>query len=73
MDTEGQQLMPHERDPRMGIDADAVLRVGEILLSAGTDVYRVIRAMKRTARSLGFDRFDASITMSSIRLSLIHI
>ena len=52
MDTEGQELMPHERDPRMGIDADAVLRVGEILLSAGTDVYRVIRAMKRTARSL---------------------
>lgn len=69
MDSEDQHLMSHERDPRMGIDADAVLRVGEILLSAGTDVYRVIRAMKRTARSLGFDRFDASITMSSIRFT----
>ena len=69
MNTDGQQMTSHERDPHIGVDADAVLRVGELLLSAGTGAYRVIRAMKRTARSLGFDRFDASVTMTSIRFT----
>ena len=50
----------------MAADADAVVRVGELMLAAGTGSYRVIRGMKRTARSLGFDRFDASISLNSI-------
>lgn len=58
-----------ERSPAMGRDADAVLRVGRLLLGAGTDAYRVVRAMKRCARSLGFDQFDASISLTSIRFT----
>lgn len=54
----------------LGKDADTILRVGKLLLQGGTDVYRVIRAMKRTARSLGFDAFDASVSLTSIRFTV---
>lgn len=51
---------------RMGVEADAVLRLGMLLMGAGTGGYRVIRAMKRVARALGFDRLDASIAVTTI-------
>lgn len=38
---------------RMGIEADAVVRLGMLLMGAGTSGYRVMRAMKRAARALG--------------------
>lgn len=38
-------------------------------LSAGTGGYRVIRAMKRSARALGFDRLDAVIAVNSITVT----
>lgn len=51
---------------RMGVEADAVLRLGMLLMGAGTGGYRVIRGMKRAARALGFDRLDASIAVTTI-------
>ena len=39
----------------MGVEADVVLRVGMLLMGAGTSGYRVLRGMKRSARALGFD------------------
>ena len=41
---------------RMGYEADVVLRLGMMLMGAGTSGYRVLRGMKRAARALGFDR-----------------
>ena len=50
----------------MGVEADAVLRLGLLMVAAGTGGYRVIRAMKRAARALGFDRLDAEISITSV-------
>lgn len=55
-----------ESDRRMGEETDAVLRLGAMIMAAGTSGYRVIRAMKRAARSLGFDRVDAVISVNTI-------
>lgn len=64
---------PHAPDPathhRLGLSADAVLRLGLMHLAAGTGGYRVIRAMKRSARALGFDRLDAVIAVDSITVT----
>ncbi len=70
---------PHTPDPhtralldmvedqrKMGEEADAVLRLGAMLMAAGTGGYRVIRAMKRAARALGFDRVDAVVSVNDI-------
>ena len=53
----------------MGEDADAVLRLGAMIMAAGTSGYRVIRAMKRAARALGFDRVEAVISVNNITCS----
>ena len=69
---------------RMGIEADAVVRLGMLLMGAGTSGYRVMRAMKRAARALGFDKLDLVVGIVQITstfhrgntfrtLSLIHI
>lgn len=51
---------------RMGEQADAALRLGTMLMEAGTGGYRIIRAMKRAARAMGFDRVDAVISVNNI-------
>lgn len=53
----------------LGLAADAVLRLGLMHVAAGTGGYRVIRAMKRSARALGFDRLDAVIAVDSITVT----
>lgn len=50
----------------MGVEADAVLSLGLLMVAAGTGGYRVIRAMKRAARAMGFDRLDAEISITSV-------
>lgn len=50
----------------LGLAADAVLRLGMLLMGAGTSGYRVIRGMKRAARALGFDRLDVVVSVTSI-------
>lgn len=51
---------------RMGYEADVVLRLGMMLMGAGTSGYRVLRGMKRAARALGFDRLDADVGVTQI-------
>ncbi|HAT1170069.1 TPA: threonine/serine exporter family protein [Corynebacterium striatum] len=51
---------------RMGIEADVILRLGMLLMGAGTSGYRVLRGMKRAARALGFDRLDANVGVTQI-------
>ena len=58
-----------EAEHQMGEDADAVLRLGAMIMAAGTGGYRVIRAMKRAARALGFDRVEAVISVNNITCS----
>lgn len=50
----------------MGVAADAVLRLGMMLMAAGSSGYRVIRGMKRTARAMGFDDLDAVVGVTQI-------
>ncbi|MDO5032240.1 threonine/serine exporter ThrE family protein [Corynebacterium sp.] len=50
----------------MGYEADVVLRLGMMLMGAGTSGYRVLRGMKRAARALGFDRLDANVGVTQI-------
>ena len=58
-----------EAEHQMGEDADAVLRLGAMIMAAGTGGYRVIRAMKRAARALGFDQVEAVISVNNITCS----
>ncbi len=51
---------------RMGVEADAVLRLGMLLMGAGTSGYRVMRGMKRAARVLGFDSLDIVVGVTQI-------
>lgn len=51
---------------RMGYEADVVLRLGMMLMGAGTSGYRVLRGMKRAARALGFDGLDANVGVTQI-------
>ncbi|MFI5504576.1 threonine/serine exporter ThrE family protein [Corynebacterium kutscheri] len=53
----------------MGIEADVVLRLGMMLMGAGTSGYRVLRAMKRTARAVGFDQLDAVVGVTQITVT----
>lgn len=50
----------------MGVEADVVLRLGMLLMGAGTSGYRVLRAMKRSARALGFNKLDATVGLTQI-------
>lgn len=58
--------MAQDTQFRMGLEADAVLRLGMLLMGAGAGGYRVIRGMKRAARALGFDNMDAVISVTTI-------
>ena len=60
-----QQFDP-EMHRQMGVEADVVLRVGMLLMGAGTSGYRVLRGMKRSARALGFDHLDATVGLTQI-------
>lgn len=59
-------FQPGSNYVRMGIEADVVLRLGMLLMGAGTSGYRVLRGMKRAARALGFDRLDANVGVTQI-------
>lgn len=49
--------------------ASAALRLGLMLMGAGAPGYRVIRAMKRTARALGFSQLDAIVSVNTITVT----
>ncbi|MDO4929323.1 MAG: threonine/serine exporter family protein [Corynebacterium sp.] len=57
---------PEPSQYQLGIEAATVLRVGRLLMVAGSSGYRVMRAMKRTARTLGFDALDANVGVTQI-------
>nr|WP_256477988.1 threonine/serine exporter family protein [Corynebacterium stercoris] len=48
------------------------MRFGMMLLSAGASSYRVIRAVKRCARSLGFDNADVLVGFNTISCTFHH-
>lgn len=50
-------------------DTEAVVRLGSMLLSAGTGSYRVKRAMERAALALNMDRHDASVGLTEISVT----
>lgn len=50
-------------------DTEAVVRLGSMLLSAGTGSYRVKRAMERAATALGMERHDASVGLTEISVT----
>ena len=55
---------------RMGREALAVLRVGMLMMGAGTGGYRVLRGMKRVARAMNFDGVNADVSINSITCTL---
>ncbi|MBN9645083.1 threonine/serine exporter family protein [Corynebacterium sp. CCM 8862] len=50
----------------MGVEAEAVIRLGTMLMESGTAGYRVMRGMKRAARALGFDGLDPIVGVNTI-------
>lgn len=50
----------------MAAEANTCLRFGMMLLSSGAAGYRVIRSVKRCARSLGFDNADVLVGFNTI-------
>lgn len=50
----------------MAAEANTCLRLGGLLLASGAAGYRVIRAVKRCARSLGFDNADVLVGFNTI-------
>lgn len=50
----------------MAAEANTCLRFGMMLLTAGASGYRVIRCVKRCARSLGFDNADVLVGFNTI-------
>ncbi|WP_276907554.1 threonine/serine ThrE exporter family protein [Corynebacterium riegelii] len=61
-------------DSRMTFAAEAntALRLGVLMLSAGAASYRVIRSVKRAARSMGFDRADVLVGFNTISCTFHH-
>ena len=55
-----------EPNPRIDAEASTCLRFGVLLLAAGASGYRVIRAVKRCARSVGFDSADVIVGFNTI-------
>ena len=53
-------------NPPMDAEANTCLRFGVLLLAAGASGYRVIRAVKRCARSVGFDNADVIVGFNTI-------
>ena len=58
--------MSENQHSDMAAEATAALRYGTLLLSAGSSGYRVIRAVKRCARSLGFSDADVLVGFNTI-------
>lgn len=52
--------------------ADAVCRMGALMLSAGTGSFRVKAAMGRVAVALGVDRLDAQVSLNEIIVTTRH-
>lgn len=50
----------------MGVEASTALRFGSMLLTSGAPAYRVIRAVKRCARALGFDHADVIVGLDTL-------
>lgn len=50
----------------MAAEANTALRFGMLLLSSGASGYRVIRAVKRAARSMGFSNADVLVGFNTI-------
>lgn len=53
-------------------EANTALRFGTMLLTAGASGYRVMRAVKRCARSLGFDNADVLVGFNTISCTFHH-
>lgn len=53
-------------------EANTALRFGMLLLAAGASSYRVIRAVKRAARSMGFDQADVLVGFNTISCAFHH-
>ncbi|SEI89122.1 threonine/serine ThrE exporter family protein [Demequina mangrovi] len=63
----------HERDPEHSLEpvgliaqSGAILRMGRMMLAAGTASYRVKEAMAAVAHALGIDRHTAAVTLTEI-------
>ena len=56
----------------MQAEAQAALRLGVLQFAAGSSAYRVIRAVKRCARSLGFDRADIVVGFNSLSCTFYY-
>ena len=50
----------------MGVEASTALRFGSMMLTSGAPAYRVIRAVKRCARALGFDYADVIVGLDTL-------
>jgi uncharacterized membrane protein YjjP (DUF1212 family) len=60
-------MIDDARHDREFIDGtEAVVRLGSMLLSAGTGAYRVKHAMARVAHAIGMERQDASVSLTEI-------
>ncbi|MDO4909466.1 MAG: threonine/serine exporter family protein [Corynebacterium sp.] len=65
-DRENDYELTPEEQYEMELQADTVIRLGLLFVSAGTSGYRVVRGMKRAARSLGFDRLDVVVSTNAL-------
>lgn len=59
-------LDPASRRAELARESGAILRMGRLMLSAGTASYRVKEAMSRAAEALGVDRHHAHVTLTEI-------
>ncbi|MDO4911612.1 MAG: threonine/serine exporter family protein [Corynebacterium sp.] len=60
------ELTPEEKH-EMELQVDTVIRLGLQFMAAGTSGYRVVRGMKRAARSMGFDRLDVVVSVNALQ------
>ncbi len=59
-------LDPERRRAELARESGAIIRLGRLMLSAGTASYRVKEAMSRAAEALGVDRHHAHVTLTEI-------
>lgn len=62
----------HAQPLDFAAEANAAMRFGMLLLASGAAGYRVIRAVKRCARSLGFDNADVLVGFNTISCTFHH-
>lgn len=63
---------PRAGHAEFAAEANTALRFGILLLNSGAPGYRVIRAVKRCARSLGFDNADVLVGFNTISCTFHH-